>query len=233
MTETTVTPPAYALSRGALRHEVVKRLMTEIFRGVVSAGTRLVVQKLAPRFGISSTPIREALLELEVLGLVRFAHYRGAVVKPFGPSQVREVYQMRRILESEAARTACSRIDPGTLDALRRETAELARGGGGDWSERAMDADRKLHTLLAASCGSVRLGDEIGRYSTLVQAMREIVGDRRQAQRRAMEEHLAVIDALAASQADRAAQEMARHIDRTAEDVEAVLFSRRAGGGEQ
>jgi DNA-binding GntR family transcriptional regulator len=87
-----------------------------------------------------------------------------------------------------------------------------------------MAVDRKLHRTVAASCGSARLADEIQRYDTLVQAVREIVGNRRHAQQRAMEEHLAVIEALAGGDADRAAAQMARHINRTAKDVEAVLF---------
>lgn len=229
MHQVLVNAPLETLARGALRHEVVNRLLREIFLGRLPAGTRMIAQKLAARFGISSTPVREALLELEAVGLARFVHNRGAVVRPFGPTELGEVFQIRRILESEAVRTACGRIDPRGLEDLRRETDRLARSEAGDqWSELAMAADCKLHRVIAADCGSARLADEIARYDTLVQAIREIVGNRRQAQRRAMEEHLAVIDAVAAGHAQQAAAEMARHIDRTAEDVAAVLFSRRA-----
>jgi DNA-binding GntR family transcriptional regulator len=189
---------------------------------------RLVVHKLADRFGISSTPVREALVELEAVGMVRFVHNRGAVVKPFGPTELREVFQIRRILESEATRTACGRIDAAALEDHRRETAVLAGLTRGDEaSEREMATDRRLHRMIADACGSGRLYDEIERYDALVQAIREIVGNRRQAQQRAMAEHLAVIDALLAGDARMAADEMARHIDRTADDVEAVMFARR------
>ena len=225
MHERLATDQLDLLGRGALRHEVVERLLTEIFHGEVPAGTRLIVQKLAARFGISSTPVREALVELEAVGLVRFVHNRGAVVKPFGPTELGEVFQIRRILETEAARTACARIDGASLEDLREETAVLAGLSRGDESsEREMATDRRLHRMIADACGSGRLCDEIDRYDSLVQAMREIVGNRRQAQQRAMEEHLAVIDALLAGDAHSAAAEMARHIDRTAEDVEAVMF---------
>lgn len=199
--------------------------MTEVFHGAMPAGTRLIVQKLAARFGISSTPIREALVELESVGLVRFVHNRGALIKPFGPTELRELFQIRRILESEATRGACGRIDAAALEDLREETGVLAGlQRGEEWSEREMAADRALHRMIAAACGSTRLADEIERYNTLVQAIREIVGNRRQAQQQAMEEHLAVIDALLAGDAEAAAAQMARHIDRTADDVEAVMF---------
>lgn len=225
MYETLTVHPGEPLARGALRHEIVGRLVGEIFRGDLPAGARLVVQKLAARLGISATPVREALVELSAVGLVRFMHNRGAVVKPFGPTQLCEVFQIRRILETEAARTACGRIDPAVLVDLRRETAEMIGSDGGDQgAEQTMAADRKLHQTIAASCGSARLADEIQRYDTLVQAVREIVGNRRRAQQRAMEEHLAVLDALADGDPGRAGAEMARHINRTARDVEAVLF---------
>lgn len=215
------------LARGALRHAVVNRVMAEIFHGDLPAGTRLIVQKIAARFGISATPVREALVELEAVGLVHFVHNRGAVVKPFGPGELRDVFRVRRILETESTRLACTRIDPGALRDLREETARLAGGAGGDdWAEREMAADRRLHQMTAEACGSSRLYDEIERYNSLVQALREIVGNRRQAQQRAMEEHLAVIDALLAGDPDDAAAQMGRHINRTAADVEAIVFAR-------
>jgi DNA-binding GntR family transcriptional regulator len=219
--------PLSGPSRGALRHEVVKRLLAEIFRGGLPAGTRLIVQKLAVRFGISSTPVREALVELEAVGMVRFVHNRGAVVRAFGPAELREVFLIRRILETEAARAACGRIDPEAVEQLRSEMAALvALRGAAEWADREMAADRRFHRLIAYACGSPRLAEEIERYNTMVQTVREIVGNRYSAQQRALEEHMAVIDALVTGQADRAAAEMARHIDRTAEHVQATLFPR-------
>lgn len=223
----TATKPPGLLSRGALRHDVVHRLLSEIFHGDLPAGARLIVQKIAAQLGISATPVREALVELEAVGLVRFVHNRGAVVRSFGRDELRDLFEIRRILETEATRLACLRMDPAVLRTLREETAALAgRSRGPQWSGREMAADRKLHRMIAEACGSPRLSDEIERYNSLVQVVREIVGNRRQAQQRALEEHLAVIDALLAGDPGRAAAEMARHIQRTAEDVVAIVFSR-------
>jgi DNA-binding GntR family transcriptional regulator len=217
-----------SLSRGALRHGVVLRLVEAIFHGDLPAGTRLVAQRLAERFGISPTPIREALVELEAVGVVRFVHNRGAMVKQFGPEQLHQIYHLRRILEAEATRCACGRIDLEALQTLKQQMTELLQASdGGDWSEQAMAADRRLHDLIAESCANPRLADEIRRYGTLMQTTREIVGNARHVQGQALLEHLPIIEALLAQEAELAASQMARHIDSTAESVETIMFRRQ------
>jgi DNA-binding GntR family transcriptional regulator len=214
--------------RGALRHQVVRRLLDAIFVGDLPSGTRLIVMKLAAQFGLSSTPVREALVELEAVGIVCFEHNRGAIVKPFGPDELREIYQLRRILEVEATRTACGRVDRGELESLRDEMNKLLRSRRDrQWVDREMATDRRLHDLITSSCGSARLAQEIHRYDNLVQSLRDVVGRERRAQLQALEEHLAIIDGLRAGNAEAAAAAMARHIERAADSVATVLFSRK------
>jgi DNA-binding GntR family transcriptional regulator len=216
------------LSRGALRHQVVHHLLTAIFLGDLPSGTRLIVMKLAAQFGLSSTPIREALVELEAVGIIRFEHNRGAVVKPFGPDQLREIYQLRRILEAEAARTACGRIDHKELETLRDELKKLLKTKQDRrWAELEMAYDRRLHAIIVASCGSQRLAEEVHRYETLAQTLREIVGYDRIAQLQATEDHLAIVESLLAGDGDAAAKAMSRHIDHAEKPVNAVLFSKK------
>ncbi len=223
------TPPEITqigvLPRNALRHEVTRRLLGAVFRGELPSETRLVAQTLAKQFGISATPVREALLEMETIGMVEFPHNRGAVVKPWGRRQVQEVYHLRRILESEAARCACARIDPKALETLKTEMTDLLqRDQEGAWTDEAMDADRQLHDLIIASCDNHRLMDEVSRYNVLVQAIREVVGNQQETQTQAILEHLAVIDSLLAQEPEVAAAQMARHINSTAKSIESIMF---------
>ena len=216
------------LAHGALRHELAKRLLVEIFQGYLPAGSRLIILNLAERFRLSSTPVREALLELEANGMVQFVHNRGAVVKPFGPEQLREIYHLRRILETEAARLACRSIDRQELVALREQLRSLAaQPRGGKWLEREMLADRSLHALISENCGNTRLREDIHRYDTLVQALRDVVGNRRRAIDEAVKEHTAVVDAMLDGDAEAAARAMATHIDRAAQWAEAAMFGKK------
>jgi DNA-binding GntR family transcriptional regulator len=81
----------------------------------------LVVQQVAKTYDLSPTPVREALVELASLGLVNLLHNHGAIVRPFGPREVREISQLRRVLETEAARCACACSPSAKLSALDAE----------------------------------------------------------------------------------------------------------------
>jgi DNA-binding GntR family transcriptional regulator len=213
------------LTQGALRHEVAKRLLASIYRGQLPANTRLVVQKLAKQFGISATPVREALLELEVVGIIGSCHNRGAVVKPFGPEQLRDIYHVRRILEGEAARCACGRIDATLLEQLKQDMLQLIRGNSEPgWSATVMESDLRFHALIANHCGNPRLRNEIGRYSALIEVVREMVGNERDVQLQGLSEHLAVVRELLANEPESAALQMARHIDSTSKSVSDIMF---------
>jgi DNA-binding GntR family transcriptional regulator len=185
--------------------------------------------KLAHRFGTSSTPVREALVELEAVGVVQFIHNRGAIVSPFGSKELREIYQIRRVLEAEAARCACGRVDAQALESLRREFLALQGKDDGQvhWAQQALASDRRLHELIVRSSGSDRLMNEIRRYDGLVQTIREVIGDDRAAQHRALDEHLTIVAPLLAGVPQEAAAAMSRHIESAAESFEKAMFEGR------
>jgi DNA-binding GntR family transcriptional regulator len=216
-----------SVKQNALRHEVVVHLLKYIFQGTIPPGSQLIIRKLAAQMGVSATPIREALLELEAIGVVQFVHNRGAVVKPFGVQQVREIYHVRRILEVEAVRCACGRAPLQDLQDLKRDLQLYIGAKQGDTpasSEKMMAIDRRLHELIAIYCGDARLADEIRRYVSLMQTIREIVGNRQYIQQHAAAEHLPIVDALLTCDANAAAEAMARHINNTADSVVAIMF---------
>jgi DNA-binding GntR family transcriptional regulator len=197
---------------GGRRQAIVRSVLTEVFQGRLRAGERLVTQALADRFGVSHTPIREALIELTGIGIVDLLPNRGAVVRRVTTRAVREVSQVRRVLECEAVRSACGRIDRGVLDALAAEVGRVQN------VDQARDTDNRLHDLIAANCGNTFLAAELARLMTLFRAFRDVAWEQEQARadfaRIGVEvaEHLAVIDALRADDRKRAARAMAQHV---------------------
>jgi len=204
--------------------------MTGIFQGRFRSGQRLIVQDVARAYQASPTPVREALVELASLGLVDLLPNRGAVVQPFGPQEIREISRIRRLLEVEAARLASGRIPAGEIRAMEEELHRLgALPHDQAWDESARDLDTRLHGLIADSCGSRRLAAEIDRYLTLFRSLRDVSHQRDAwtnfSRSNDVPEHLAIVVALLASDAEGAAHAMDRHIRSAAMKLEEVIFS--------
>ncbi|MBN1590548.1 MAG: GntR family transcriptional regulator [Pirellulales bacterium] len=218
-------PSAQPPVRAGLRQEIVSGLLHSIFTGELPAKTRLVILRLAKRFGTSSTPVREALVELEGLGIVEFIHNRGAMVKPSGRDELREIYHLRRILEAEATRCACGRAGAIVLESLEEKLAQLAQADQRKQRSRDMvEADQQLHGLIATACGNQRIAQEIRKLDTLFQVIRNIVGVKRGAPQQAVVEHLAIVRAMLAGDADGAAEAMSQHINNAADLALASMF---------
>ncbi|MCI0459372.1 MAG: GntR family transcriptional regulator [Gemmataceae bacterium] len=212
---------AIVCHHGLRRQTIAESLLTDVFQGRLRAGAHLVARELAERFGVSPTPIREALITLAGMGIVDLLPNRGAIVRKVTTQEVRDICQVRKALECEAARSACGRIDLGELKALAAELRRLMTvrpGRGNGFIEQARAVDSRLHDLIADSCGNVFLAKEIGRLKVLFRAFRDVAWEHDEARndyhRLAEEahEHLAIVEALLAADGKEAARAMARHI---------------------
>jgi DNA-binding GntR family transcriptional regulator len=214
-------PKQLKCDRGLRRQAIMRSLMTDVFNGRLRAGQHLVTQDLALRFGVSHTPIREALIELAGVGVIDLLPNRGAVVRRVTPRDVREVYHVRRVLECEATRSACGRISLGELHELASEFRRLGavkpRSANG-FIEQARALDTRLHDLIAVSAGNSFLAAELARLKTLFRVFRDVAWAQEEARndfhRLAEEsrEHLAIVEALLRSDRKVASRAMARHI---------------------
>jgi DNA-binding GntR family transcriptional regulator len=206
---------------GLRRQALVQSLLADVFQGRLRPGQHLVAQELAQRFGVSPTPVREALIELAGIGIVDLPPNRGAIVRQVTARDVREVCQVRQALECQATRSACGRIDLAELKKLDADLRQLAVPSSpsvADFIRDARAVDSRLHDLIAASCGNTFLRNELGRLKTLFRAFRDVAWAHEEARndfhRLAEEtrEHLAIVGALLAHDARGAARAMARHI---------------------
>jgi DNA-binding GntR family transcriptional regulator len=194
-------------------------MLLGIFGGTWKAGDRLREENLAELFQVSRTPIREALQELAAVGLVELRPNCGAIVASFGLREIKEIYDVRALLESEATRLACPDISTEELRRLQDELTVLLSTSSRSlaWSQRAWEADRQLHGLVATRCPNRRLAREIARYDTFVQTIRETVGNRNRAQESAINEHRAIVAALLRRDPVKAAAAMRTHVHHAGE----------------
>ena len=219
---TIANPPLLVnFERGGRRQAIVESLLADVFQGKLRAGQHLVTQDLSRRFGVSHTPIREALISLAAVGIIDLAPNRGAIVRRVTAQDVREICQVRRALECEATRQACGRIDLAELHSLaeavrRLQSVELKSAA--QFIEEARAVDSRLHDLIAQSCGNKFLAMELSRLKILFRGFRDVSylrHEERNDLRRLVEEareHLAIVEGLLAGDGRAAAKAMARHI---------------------
>ena len=140
--------------RRALVDKLAATLQARMISGELVSGTRLRQEALAEEFGVSRTPVREALRKLQASGLVEVQPHRGALVRAPSAREIRDAYEVRAELEGLAAQLAAERIQQEQLDAIYeaqkqfRETLahllEVRSGGGlGDVPEE--DIERWRH----------------------------------------------------------------------------------------
>lgn len=95
-----------SLPRTCMRDQIRKAVLARILDGSYVPGTRLKEMALAQEFNVSQAPVREALRELESLGLVETKRYRGTYIRAVSPDETREAYELRACLEESAAQLA-------------------------------------------------------------------------------------------------------------------------------
>jgi DNA-binding GntR family transcriptional regulator len=212
-----------------LRDSITENLLIAILDGSVQAGDRFVIQRLADQLGVSATPVREALIELATLGFVKLLPNRGAVCLEFGPTELREIFQIRRILESEAAFDACGRIPVELVQKLLQKFTKLSISDKPDklWSEQAIAVDLELHGLIQKYSSNRRLSHEIERYNVLMRSIRYVTGNLSNVQLQAITDHLKIIDALLEEKSELVRRRMNEHLDNTAQGVAKVMFQNR------
>ena len=131
-----------------LTDRVLAALREAITSGRLPADARIKQEQIAAELGVSRTPVREALHLLEQEGLVRLVPRRGALVQGFTAADVRELYELRELLEPAAAALATARASAAEREAVTRLAALTERRRGG------FEANRDFHRALCAPCGN-------------------------------------------------------------------------------
>jgi DNA-binding GntR family transcriptional regulator len=182
---------------------VLEEIKRRILTGKLTPGQALVETELAAQFGVSKTPVREALKTLAGTGLVVMSQYKGVTVRMVDADMAREVYDVRLLLEPEALKRAVCR--GASLDAARDALARADRAT--DTAERSL-ANREFHRSLYLPCGS-RMLDEVRDQAALVSAVAWAADP---SWEREADEHQEILRLALARDADGAARALHAHI---------------------
>lgn len=200
-----------ALSPRALYQQVAERLRTQIFNRELEPGTWIDEQRLATAYGISRTPLREALKVLAAEGLVTMKVRRGAYVTEVSRDDVTQVFRVLALLESDAAGVVARQATPVQLAGLRQLHEQLERSVGRH--DAFFTTNEQFHSALLGIAGNrwcqqivadLRQVMKLNRHHSLFQQGR--LAD-------SLAEHRALMAAIEAHDAAEATRLMLAHFD--------------------
>jgi len=202
-------PAATALTPRALYEEVAEQLRQRIFQRELAPGSWIDELKIAEEFGISRTPLREALKVLATEGLVTMKLRRGAYVTETSDKDLRDVYHLLALLESDAASAVAQNASAAELASLQALHDELERSTGNHEQFFALNERFHMHILELADnrwreqmVQDLRKVMKLNRHNSLFKRGR--IQD-------SLAEHRAIMAALLAHNPDAALRAMRTH----------------------
>jgi DNA-binding GntR family transcriptional regulator len=209
----TDTTQTLGVQNRTLWEQVFAHLREEILANRLAPGTEINEVAFARSLGVSRGPLREALGRLAVEGLVTITPRRGAVVTKLTRKEFLEAYQVREALESLAVRLAVPRLDDAqraSLHALSDEMVECARR---DDVAEFFAVNRRFHELFVQVSGNERLQEMYGQLMAQMGRLMNKSHELRGGLEQSISEHRAILAAVDAGDAQRAARLLEEHIE--------------------
>lgn len=203
-------------SRASLREEVTEVLRGAVITGAMRPGALYSAPTLAARFGVSATPVREAMLDLVKEGLIETVRNKGFRVTELTDSELDDLTELRMLIEVPTLAELARRYTPawaGLIGPLRAVAREIvAHAESGDLISY-VEADRRFHLDLLALAGNAQLVAVVGnlRARSRLYGLEQLV--RQGTLGRSAAEHEQLVDLVVAGDPDAAAALMRRHIN--------------------
>jgi DNA-binding GntR family transcriptional regulator len=217
-----------------LVEQVVNAIVSEIVDGDLPANSRLIQDELARAYGVSRQPVQQALLLLRDRGMVREAPGRGLIVSPLDVDLVRNLYEVRAMLDGLAARLAAER---GSERAKSEGQVYLDAGRAAVESGSLHDqieADMRFHGFINELSGNSLIGETTApHWPYLRRVMGEVLRDDAQMPQTILGEHVAILDAIIAGNAAEAESLSRDHISRAAKIFVQRLQAQKAASEEE
>ncbi|MDO5493509.1 MAG: GntR family transcriptional regulator [Nesterenkonia sp.] len=205
-----------------LTEQITAQLRAAVLDGTLVPGERYSAGGLAERFGVSRTPVREALLELERSGLVHIEKNRGVTVVPTSLEAVVDCFQLRLMLEAPAAGRAAAVVDAEGIGEVESRFRAMERAAARDDVGGVLRADRDFHLAVLALADNPRLVKVLEDLRNTVLSRGIATVPQTRSLEELIEDHRDILDGIRDGDPGAAAAAMHRHILNTA-----ILLIRR------
>lgn len=204
--------------RTVLREEIKRYLLDTIVRGELKGGDRLIETRVARQLGVSQAPVREAIRDLEQMGVVETEPFRGAVIKTLTGKETRDIYAVRAVLEELAARQAVQRLEARDLEQLSRLVDDMVSAARAGDQAQFVVLNAAFHEHILRTSGNAFL---VKLWALMQPAQWTFVtaSVTHRTLVELAERHRAVVEALASRDPERAADAVRRHITELGDEV--------------
>ena len=220
-------PPDIAPAAKTMSTTLVTQIRASIMRGDLMPGTKLNLDRMRESFGVSLSPLREALCRLESDGLVTVMDQRGYRVTPVSESNLAEIIALRVNLECTALKEAMLHGDVAWEGRILATLHQLSRCKGGSRSPAEQEAwetaHRAFHSELISACGMPLLRQFCATLHDQSDRYRRIFLKKHKPDRNVPKEHAAIAEAVIERRARDAVQMLRDHVERTGRGVQAAL----------
>lgn len=203
----------------SLRGRVFHRIREDILSGKYSENEELKEATIGLELGVSRTPVREALRQLELEGLVRIIPNKGAYVTGISDKDTRDIYIIRSYLEGLAARWACDHISEEEIESLEEIVYLSEFHAKKNHYEQLVDLDNKFHESIYRASGSKILEHELSTFHHYLERIRKESLKKEERAMQSNEEHLAILEAMRKRDGDLAEKLAHEHIIQTIENM--------------
>ncbi len=203
----------------SLTARAYEALKADIITCALQPGQQIAQRQLARQYQAGLTPIREALQRLAQEGFVQPLPRYGYIVSPIALSDVREIFQLRAILEGAAARLAAEKASPQQLERIAGAARSTYVYRDRATYSHYLASNAAFHRSVALAAGNQRLADQVSRILDELTRLFHLGLDLKDAAEEMLCEHLALAEALAAHDAVRAEQIVLGQIARSQQRV--------------
>jgi DNA-binding GntR family transcriptional regulator len=201
-----------SLAAPALYEQVAERLRSRIYAHELAPGAWVDEQAIASEYGISRTPLREALKVLASEGLVTLKPRRGCYVTELSEQDLDEIFPVMALLEGRCAHEATLKADEDDLRRLAGIHAELERHAAANDADRFFEANQQFHDALQELAGNRWLGQLIEETRKFIKLTRRDSLNLAGRLRQSLTEHRGILAAVQHKDAEAAASLMHEHI---------------------
>jgi len=213
--------------RRSLHDELIDRLREMIVTGDLEPGTKVPEQNLASKFGVSRTPLREALKVLASEGLITLTPNKGATISQLTLEDLEEAFPVMGALEALSGELACARISDTAIDAICRLHQQMILHYQANEMPEYFRCNQEIHNQILAAADNATLTNMYRSLSGRVRRARYVANISKKRWEQAVSEHEEIIAALVARNGAALSEVLKRHLVNKFETVKETV---RAAG---